>query len=38
VMSTRQARKYQPTVVLVDGANKTRAADPAELVAAAAEA
>jgi aspartate 1-decarboxylase len=37
MMSSRQARKYQPTVVLVDGANKMREAEPAELMAAAVE-
>ena len=34
VMSGRKARKYEPTVVFVDGANKIREADEAELVAA----
>jgi len=37
MISTRQARKYQPTVVFVDGANKMREAEPGELVAAAVE-
>jgi len=37
MMSTRLARKYQPTVVIVDAANKVREAEPAELVAAAIE-
>jgi aspartate 1-decarboxylase len=37
MMSTRQARKYQPTVVFVDATNKMREAEPAELVAAAVE-
>lgn len=37
MMATRQARKYQPTVVFVDAANKTREAEPTELVAAIAE-
>ncbi|HKB02539.1 MAG TPA: aspartate 1-decarboxylase [Gemmataceae bacterium] len=34
MMTGRKARKYEPTVVLVDRANKIREADPAELVAA----
>jgi aspartate 1-decarboxylase len=34
VMSGRKAKKYEPTVVFVDEANKMREADPAELVAA----
>jgi aspartate 1-decarboxylase len=37
MISTRQARKYQPTVVFVDSANKMRVAEPGELVAAAVE-
>jgi aspartate 1-decarboxylase len=37
LMTGRKARKYEPTVVFVDGANKIREADEAELVAAAAE-
>jgi aspartate 1-decarboxylase len=37
MISTRQARKYQPTVVFVDSANKMREAEPGELVAAAVE-
>jgi len=37
MMSTRLARKYQPTVVIVHAANKVREAEPAELVAAAIE-
>jgi aspartate 1-decarboxylase len=37
LMSGRKARKYRPTVVFVDGANKMRDADPAEVVAAATE-
>ncbi|HEX4592519.1 MAG TPA: aspartate 1-decarboxylase [Gemmataceae bacterium] len=37
MMSTRQARRYQPTVVFVDAANKLREAEPAELLAAAVE-
>jgi aspartate 1-decarboxylase len=36
-MSGRKARKHQPTVVMVDGANKIREADPAEIVAASRE-
>lgn len=31
LMATRTARKYEPTVVLVDGENKIRADEPAEL-------
>src|SRR5262245_50656910 len=34
VMTGRKARKYEPTVVFVDGANKIREADTAELAAA----
>jgi aspartate 1-decarboxylase len=34
LMTGRKARKHEPTVVFVDGANKIREADPAELVAA----
>jgi aspartate 1-decarboxylase len=34
VMTSRKARKYEPTVVFVDGANKIREADEAELIAA----
>ena len=34
LMTGRKARKYQPTVVFVDGANKMREADEAEVVAA----
>ena len=34
VMTGRKARKYQPTVVFVDGANKMRDADDPEVVAA----
>lgn len=37
MISTRQARKYQPTVVLVDSSNKMREAESGELVAAAVE-
>jgi aspartate 1-decarboxylase len=37
VMTGRKARKYQPTVVFVDGANKVREADQAELIAATGE-
>src|SRR5262245_57616713 len=37
LMSGRKARKYQPTVVFVDGANKIRESDPAEFVAAQAD-
>src|SRR4051812_40542656 len=32
VMTGRKARKYEPTVVFVDGANRIADADPAELV------
>jgi aspartate 1-decarboxylase len=32
VMSGRKAKKYEPTVVFVDEANKMREADPAEIV------
>ena len=34
LMSGRKAKKYEPTVVFVDEANKMRDADPAELVEA----
>ena len=34
LMTGRKARKYQPTVVFVDAANKMREADEAEVVAA----
>jgi aspartate 1-decarboxylase len=34
MMSTRTARKYEPTIVFVDAANKLREADAAEVVAA----
>ena len=34
LLTGRKARKYEPTVVFVDGANKMREADEAELVAA----
>lgn len=37
LMSGRKARKYEPTVVFVDAANKIREADAAEVVAAARE-
>jgi aspartate 1-decarboxylase len=37
VMTGRKARQYEPTVVLVDRANKIREADEAELVAASGE-
>ena len=37
LMSGRKARKYEPTVVFVDGTNKIREADAAELVGALAE-
>ena len=32
IMSGRKARKYEPTVVFVDGANRIAEADPAEVV------
>ena len=34
LMTGRKARKYQPTVVFVDAANRMREADEAEVVAA----
>jgi aspartate 1-decarboxylase len=37
MMNSRKARRYQPTVVFVDPANKLREADQAEVVAAMAE-
>ena len=37
MMSSRKARRYQPTVVFVDSTNTLREADPAETVAAEAE-
>jgi len=32
VLTSRKARRYEPTVVFVDAANRVREADPAELV------
>ena len=37
LMASRSARRHQPTVVFVDGANRIREADPAEIVTATAE-
>jgi aspartate 1-decarboxylase len=37
VMTGRKAKKYEPTVVFVDAANRMTEADPAEMVAAASQ-